>query len=165
MLIIGPALFAKGLYDMSVTTVKGEKILLKKYQGKTLVVVNIATRCGYTGQLDDLEKFYKAYKAKGVAVIGLPSNDFGGQTPEGDKEVAKFCRLKYGTTFPILKKAVVTGKDKHKLVRSLVDKTNKEEIRWNFEKFVIDKKGLVIRFPSSVKPNSSEFRKKIDALL
>lgn len=115
--------------------------------------------------MDNLEKVYQEFKDKGLIVLGLPSNDFGGQTPEDNKEVVKFCRLKYGATFPILKKAVVTGAGKHPLIKALLDKTNGKEIGWNFEKFLIDKEGKVTRYSSSVKPDSDEMKKAINAAL
>lgn len=156
---------AKNMNSIELEQTDGKKISLKEYTGKPVLIVNIATRCGYTGQLDNLEKVYKEYSSKGLIVLGLPSNDFGGQTPEDNKEVAKFCRLKYGATFPILKKAKVTGVDKHPIIKALLDKTNGKEISWNFEKFLIDKKGNVTRYSSSVKPDSDEMKKAIDAAI
>lgn len=153
-----------GFYDLSIELTDGEKIELSSLKGKTVLIANIATRCGYTGQLDDLEKLYEKYKARGFVLIGIPSNDFGGQTPEDNKEVAKFCRLKYGATFPIASKTVVKGEGKSALIKFLV--ANGEEIAWNFEKFLIGKDGLVIeRFKSSVDPLSSDLTKKIESSL
>ena len=132
-----------------------------------VLVVNIATQCGYTPQLDELEKLHQNYKDKGLTVIGIPSNDFGGQTPESDEEVAKFCKLNYGASFQISKKHVVTGDEKLPLVKKLIDASNsKNEIKWNFEKFLISKDGKVVqRFSSSVTPDSKELLSKIDAAL
>ncbi|MAE22090.1 MAG: glutathione peroxidase, partial [Pseudomonas sp.] len=104
------------------------------------------------------------YKAKGFVLIGIPSNDFGGQTPEGNKEVAEFCRLKYGATFPIATKTVVKGEKKSDLVKFLV--ADGAEIAWNFEKFLIGKNGVVIeRFKSGVEPLSDDLTKQIEAAL
>jgi glutathione peroxidase len=155
----------KKMSDIELETTDGAKISLENYKEKTILVVNIATRCGYTGQLDDLEKIYKKYKTKGFIVLGLPSNDFGGQTPEENKDVAKFCRLKYGTSFPILKKTSVTGATKHPIIKDLLEKTDKKEISWNFEKFLIKKDGSVQRFPSSTNPSSQTFTKAIESAL
>ena len=102
------------------------------------MIVNIATKCGYTGQLGGLEKLHQKYGPK-LAVIGIPSNDFMGQTPEGDKEVVKFCRLNYGVTFPIAPKSVVKGPNKIDLYKFLILKTDNEEVSWNFNKFLISK--------------------------
>lgn len=152
------------LYDYSLELTNGEKMELSSLKGKTVLIANIATRCGYTGQLDDLEKLYEKYKAKGFVLIGIPSNDFGGQTPEDNKEVAKFCRLKYGATFPIATKTVVKGERKSALVKFLV--ANGGEIAWNFEKFLISKDGTVVeRFKSGVEPLSSDLTKKIESVL
>ncbi len=156
---------AKNIGEVKLETTEGEVITLSKYKNKPVLIVNIATRCGYTGQLDDLEKIYKNYSSRGLVVLGLPSNDFGSQTPEENKEVAKFCRLKYGTTFPILKKSKVTGENKHPIITELLLKTNKEEISWNFEKFLIKKDGSVTRFASNVNPSSKEFKQAIESAL
>lgn len=152
------------LYNYSIELTNGEKMELSSLKGKTVLIANIATRCGYTGQLDDLEKLYKKYKTKGFVLIGIPSNDFGGQTPEGNKEVAEFCRLKYGATFPIATKTVVKGEKKSDLVKFLV--ADGAEIAWNFEKFLIGKNGVVIeRFKSGVEPLSDDLTKQIEAAL
>lgn len=156
--------FGGDLYDLKVEKTDGEKLALSSLKGKTVLFVNVATRCGYTGQLDDLEKLYKKYSEKNFVVVGIPSNDFGGQTPEGNKEVAKFCRLKYGVTFPLTTKTSVTGKAKPELVKLLLN--GQQEIRWNFEKFLVDKNGKIVkRFLSSVEPMSSELTKSIESIL
>jgi glutathione peroxidase len=147
----------KKMNDIQLNTTDGKKITLDSYKEKTVLIVNIATRCGYTGQLADLETIFAKYKSKGLVVIGLPSNDFGSQTPEDDKNIEKFCRLKYGTSFPILKKSKVTGPEKHPLIKELLAKTNGAEISWNFEKFLINKDGSVTRFLSGVSPTSKTF--------
>lgn len=142
-------------YDFELVDTKGKKIESKQLKGKVTMFVNIATRCGYTGQLGDIEKLYQEYKDKGLMVVGIPSNDFGEQTPENGEDINKFCRLKYGASFPIIKKTPVTGKEKHPLVKYLT--SDKKEIGWNFEKFVVDKNGkLIKRFGSSTKPMSDE---------
>jgi glutathione peroxidase-family protein len=163
ILLLSLSAFASDLYNYSVEKADG-KIDLKEFKDKSVLVVNIATRCGYTGQLDGLEKLYKKYKEKGFTVIGVPSNDFGGQTPEGNKEVVKFCRLKYGASFPISAKQVVTGDKKHPLYKYLTGLTENEEIGWNFTKFLFDKKGkLVKRFSSSVSPSDETLIKAIES--
>jgi glutathione peroxidase len=140
---------------------------IKDYKGKTVLVVNIATRCGYTPQLESLEKLYSKYKDKNFVVVGIPSNDFLSQTPENDTEIAKFCKLNYGVTFPLAPKIIVKGKEKDPFIRALLDQTpDKSEIGWNFEKFLISKEGkLVGRFKSSVKPEDKELQSKIESIL
>ena len=159
--------FASNLYEQSIKTIEGKEVKLSQYKGKALLFVNIATQCGYTGQLEGLEAINKKYSKKGLVVIGVPSNDFGGQTPESEKEVAKFCKLNYGVSFPLTAKTSVKGKDKHPVIKSLIDQAkSKDEIAWNFEKFLVNKDGqLVDRFKSSVKPESKELTSKIESVL
>ena len=116
------------LSSFSLTAPRGKKIDLKSYSGKPLLIINIATRCGYTGQLDDIEKLYKKYKDQGLTIIGIPSNDFGGQTPESDKEVVEMCRVKYGASFPITTKSIVLGEKKVPLVDFIVKASGGNEI-------------------------------------
>ncbi len=135
---------------------------------KVVLVTNIATQCGYTGQLDDLEALYQKYKSKGLILLGVPSNDFGGQTPEGNEEVAKFCKLNYGVTFPLSFKQVVSGEGKTELIKKLISSDPKKmgEIKWNFEKFIVDKSGNVVgRFRSDTKPLSEDITKLIESKL
>lgn len=162
-----PTVFAGELYKIKLKTSKGKDLSLKDYKGKTLVIVNIATKCGYTPQLDDLEKLYAQYKQKDVVVLGIPSNDFGGQTPEASAEAAKFCRLKYGVSFPLTKKYVVSGKERHELFKMIQKQKGEDfDVNWNFEKFVFNKKGeLVGSFRSSTAPLSKELTSTIDKTL
>jgi glutathione peroxidase len=147
----------ESVYDFELRDIKGKTIKTQSFKGSALLVVNIATRCGYTGQLDEIEKLYKKYKAKGLTVVGVPSNDFGGQTPEDNKKIADFCRLNYNVTFPLVSKTPVTGSKAHPFVKHLVTVSGGKEIGWNFEKFIISKDGkLLKRFGSSVKPLSDE---------
>lgn len=159
-------LFASELYKFKLDGARKTTIDFEKYKGKSILLVNIATKCGYTGQLDGLEKLYKKYSEKGFVVVGVPSNDFGGQTPENDKDVVKFCKLNYGVTFPLTTKVVVKGDNKIDLYKFLVKSTGDEEIGWNFTKFLFDKKGnLVKRFPSSVSPSDKNLVKLIESNL
>ncbi len=137
---------------------------MSAYKGKTLLIVNIATRCGYTPQLEGLEKLYQSYKDKGLVILGIPSNDFGGQTPEKNEKVKEFCSLKYGVTFPLTNKAVVKGDKKEDLIAWLIKKSGSEqEIGWNFEKFLVDKSGKnVERFQSGVEPDSKDLKLAIE---
>lgn len=141
--------------------------LLSKYRGKNVLLVNIATRCGYTPQLEALEKIHQKYKEQNFTVVGIPSNDFGQQTPEKDEEVVSFCKLKYGVSFPLTSKTSVRGAGKHPLIEKLIGAgEEKSEIKWNFEKFLIDRSGKIVeRYKSDVKPDSDEVIKRIEELL
>lgn len=157
-------LYANEFYRHQFSTADGQDISLQSKKGKVVLIVNIATRCGFTGQLDDLEKLYQKYKDKGLEIIAVPSNDFAGQTPEGDEEVATFCRLEYGVSFPITTRTIVKGENRHPLFNYLLDEN--EEISWNFEKFLIDKSGnLVRRFNSRILPLSKEITSSIEKLI
>ena len=138
-------------------------------KGKTVLIVNIASQCGYTPQLEGLESLYKKYQDKKFVVLGVPTNDFGGQTPENDKEMLEFCQKNYQVTFPVLAKRTVKGKEKRELYKFLTEETPvgiKGEIGWNFEKFLVDKNGKVIgRYGSSTKPSDSELMRKIESTL
>jgi glutathione peroxidase-family protein len=152
--------------DTSLTLFNGEKKTLKELGTAPYLFVNIATQCGYTGQLKDLEALHQKYKAKGVTVIGIPSNDFGGQSPESNSDIGAFCQKNYGVTFPILEKAVVLGEKKIDLIKNLLTQGDKSEIKWNFEKFLVDASGkLLQRFKSSVDPMESKLTKAIDSAL
>lgn len=161
--------FASDIYSIKDKTIKGEDFKMADLKGKTVLVVNIASQCGYTNQLDGLEGLYKKYKDKNFVVLGVPTNDFGGQTPEDDKSMLEFCQKNYNVTFPVLTKKTVQGKDKRELYKYLTEKTPKEfsgDIGWNFEKFLVSKDGAVIgRYKSSVKPDDKELTKKIESSL
>jgi len=161
--------FASDFYSIKDKTIKGEDFKMADLKGKTVLVVNIASQCGYTPQLDGLEALYNKYKAKNFVVLGVPTNDFGGQTPEDDKSMLEFCQKNYNVTFPVLTKKTVQGKEKRELYKYLTEQTSKEyigEIDWNFEKFLVSKDGKVIgRFKSKVKPDDKELTSKIESSL
>jgi len=160
---------AHSLYNEKITLLdqKKKETTLGEYKGRPILIVNIATRCGYTRQLEKLEKIYLKYKEKGLVVLGIPSNDFGGQTPEQDPDVKKFCKLRYGVTFPLTPKQTVKGETQLPLIQKLIaaDGQN-QEIAWNFEKFLISKEGqLIARFKSSIEPDSTELITAIEKSL
>lgn len=156
LLMFSLSALSKSIYDFKLKK-SSEDFDFKSLKGKSILIVNIATKCGYTGQLDGLEKIYSKYKDKGFTVVGIPSNDFGGQTPEENKDVKKFCRLKYGVNFPITNKITVKGESKDKLYKYLTSLTGDKEIEWNFTKFLFNKDGkLVKRYKSSIEPESDE---------
>jgi len=161
--------FATDFYSIKDKTIKGEEFKMADLKGKTVLVVNIASQCGYTPQLDGLEALYNKYKAKNFVVLGVPTNDFGGQTPEDDKSMLEFCQKNYNVTFPVLTKKTVQGKEKRELYKYLTEQTPKEykgEIDWNFEKFLVSKDGKILgRFKSKVKPDDKELNDKIESSL
>ncbi len=165
-ILAGTVAEAKSVHDFELKDSAGKTVKMSDFKGKPVLLVNIATRCGYTGQLEGLEKLHDKYKEKGLQVVGIPSNDFGGQTPESNEEVVKFCKLNYDVSFPVMNKEVVKGDSKIPLVAYLVDQTGKEDIAWNFEKFLVDKNGKVVsRFKSGVEPLSAELTQKVEEVL
>ncbi|ATH07136.1 hypothetical protein BIY24_04045 [Halobacteriovorax marinus] len=154
------------LHAFKLKAPRKNEINLEKYKDGPLLIINIATRCGYTGQLDDIEKLYKKYSSKGLVIIGIPSNDFGGQTPESNQEVVEMCRVKYGASFPISTKVKVLGKEKHPLIEYMISESKQGDIKWNFEKFLFDKTGKFIkRFDSKTLPLNSELEEEIKKIL
>ena len=126
--------WAGGMYQQKINNIGGKPMNLSDYKGHPVLFVNIATKCGYTPQLDGLEALYQEYKEKGLRVVGIPSNDFGGQTPEDNEGVQKFCKLNYGVTFPLTEKAVVKGEKKHPLIAHLLEQSaDKKEIKWKLK--------------------------------
>ncbi len=156
-----------GFYQLTVEDIDGHKQALSKYKGKPVLIVNTASECGYTPQYKDLEAVYRKYKDKGLVVLGFPSNDFGGQEPGTNAEIKKFCEMKFKVSFPLFAKNPVLGPAKQELYRFLTENASpKGEVSWNFEKFLINKKGEVVgRFKSGVKPTSPELEKAISEVL
>lgn len=153
---------------IELTTIEGEPTTLGAYKGKVVLLVNVASACGYTPQYEGLEALYRELKDDGLVVIGVPSNDFGGQEPGSDKEILEFCTGKFDVTFPMMSKVKVLGDDAHPLylkLRSMVAPIG-GAVRWNFTKFVIDQDGKVVgRYEPDAKPDSKVLRAQIDALL
>lgn len=158
------------IYDFTLNSIEGKPVNLSNYKGKVLVVVNVASKCGFTGQYKNLESLYRSYKDKGVVVLGFPANNFLGQEPGSDQEIATFCKRTYDVSFPMFSKISVKGSDQHPLYRYLTDKKlNPEhggEISWNFNKFVIGRNGAIVaRFGSMTKPDSKEMVAAIEKAL
>lgn len=168
MVSVKPAnVMAKGsFYDFKLKSLDGkETIDFTKYKGKKVVVVNTASECGYTPQYADWQVFHKEYGDK-IVVLGVPANNFGGQEPGSNKDIATFCQKNYGVSFQMLEKVSVVGSDQHPLYKWLSKKDlngwNDKEPTWNFCKYVINEKGEVSHFfASGVKPNSAEFKKAV----
>jgi glutathione peroxidase len=156
----------ESVYSVKVTTIDGESVELSRYQGKALLIVNVASQCGYTSQYAGLQKLYTDYADKGLVVLGFPSNDFGGQEPGSEAEIKHFCSSKFGVTFPMFAKVKVVGQEKHPLYQLLSKSTGGEDVGWNFEKFLVDRNGLVVaRFKSGVKPSDAILISAIDEAL
>lgn len=156
-------------YDITEKGIDGQDFKMSDLKGKVVFVVNIASQCGYTPQLEKLESLHKKYKDQGLVVLGVPTNDFGGQTPEDDKSMKEFCQKNYSVTFPLLKKKTVQGKEKRELYKFLTEQTEKKfqgEVGWNFEKFLINKNGEVVgRMRPSLDPLDKQSLTQIEALL
>jgi len=153
-------------YDIELTSIDGEKVPLRTYEGKVLLVVNVASRCGFTSQYEGLQKLYEGYKDRRFVVLGVPSNDFGGQEPGTEAEIKAFCSNTFGVSFPMFSKVAVLGAQQHPLYKFLTASTGGADVRWNFEKFLVDSKGNVAgRFGSSTTPSSSELTAAIEKAL
>ena len=153
------------LYNFTVNTLDGTPVSLEKYRGKTIVVLNVASECGYTPQYADWEKFYNDNKEE-VVVLGFPCNDFGGQEPGSAAEIGAFCQKNYGVTFPMFEKVAVKGAAKSPFYQWLTDPAqngwNSQEPSWNFCKYLINEKGELTQFfASKVKPDNVEFLKAL----
>ena len=155
----------QSVYEFTMKDIDGKDVSLKQYAGKVLVIVNVASKCGYTDQYADLEKFSQEYKDKGVVVLGFPANNFGGQEPGADAEIKQFCTTRFGVTFPMFSKISVKGDDMHPLYAYLTG-TLKQDIKWNFNKILIDKTGKPVQhIPSRVNVTDEEFLTELKKLL
>ena len=183
------AMAQNGIYDITVKDAEGKEVLLKEYEGKVLLIVNTATRCGFTPQYEALEKLYEQYKGQGFVVLDFPCNQFGEQAPGTIEEIKDFCTLKYGTKFPLFEKIEVNGENESPLytylksqkgfegfrgsgadaMSAMLEKKDKDyaskpDIKWNFTKFLIDKQGNVVaRFEPTA--GMDEVEKAVQALL
>jgi glutathione peroxidase len=149
------------IYDYEVTTMGGANKPLKEYQGKVLLIVNTASKCGFTPQFEGLEKLYADFKDKGLEILGFPCNQFGKQDPGSNGEIQEFCQLNYGVSFPMHSKIDVNGDDTHPLYQFLKTAApgllGSEKIKWNFTKFLVNKNGEVIeRFAPATKPEKMQ---------
>lgn len=156
---------AKSLHDFTVKSIDGKSVALSSFKGKKVVILNTASKCGYTPQYADWEKFYKAHGDK-IVVLGFPANNFMGQEPGSNEEVASFCQKNYGVTFPMFGKVDVVGEGQAPLYKWLTTKSlngwNDKVPTWNFCKYVIDEQGKLTNFfASGVKPGDAEFKKAV----
>lgn len=146
----------------------GKNVDLSTYKGKVIMLVNVASKCGYTKQYAGLEKIYKKYKDKGFEILGFPCNDFGGQEPGSNEEIVEFCSTNFNVSFKLFDKIKILGDDKSDLYKKLInnDVTEQGDVKWNFEKFLIDKNGNILaRFRSKVEPESLEIVSAIEKAL
>jgi len=172
MALLGTTLMAadKTVYDFTLNSIDGQPTSLSTFKGKVVLLVNVASRCGYTPQYTALEAVYEKYKDRGLVIVGVPANNFGGQEPGTNQEIKTFCTAKYNVTFPMMAKVSVKGKDIAPLYQFLTDKNANPqtggEIGWNFTKFLIGPDGQVIaRFDSAVTPDSKEVTSAIEKAL
>jgi len=160
----------KSVYDFTLKSIDGQPTPLSEYQGKVLLLVNVASHCGYTPQYTALESVYEKYKDRGLVIVGVPANNFMGQEPGTNEEIKTFCTKKYNVSFPMMSKLSVKGDDKTPLYQFLTDKSEDPkyggEIQWNFTKFLFDRNGNpVARFEPAVKPDSPEVTAAIESAL
>ena len=158
------------IYDFSLKDIDHKEVNLSQYRGKVVLVVNVASRCGYTPQYEGLQKVYMKYKDRGFVILGFPANNFMAQEPGTDEEIKTFCSAKYNVTFPIFSKISVKGDDIHPLYKFLTSKETDPEfggdIKWNFSKFLVDKSGKIIaRFEPKVTPESDPVIQAIEKAL
>ena len=147
------------IQNISVLDINKQEVNLSNYDGKVLLIVNVASKCGFTKQYTGLQEIYEKYKDQGFEILGFPCNDFGGQEPGTNEEIAEFCSLNFNVTFPMFDKVKVVGKDKHPLFELLTNNsvTGNSAIKWNFEKFIIDREGNIVdRFRSMTKPEGEK---------
>jgi glutathione peroxidase len=160
----------KSIYDFNLKTIDGEHVSLKTYQGKVVLLVNVASKCGFTPQYTALEAIYEKYKDRGLVIVGIPANNFGSQEPGTDEEIKKFCSSKYMVKFPMMSKVSVLGDDKTPLYIFLTGKDTDPkfsgDIKWNFTKFLFDRNGNpVARFEPNITPDSPEVTAAIESAL
>ncbi len=140
------------VHDFTVKTASGDDVSLGDYKGDVLLIVNTASKCGFTPQFEGLEALYQKYKAQGLTVLGFPSNQFKQQDPGTNEEIQEFCKINYGVTFPVMAKIDVNGADEDPLYTHLKDQKG-DDIEWNFTKFLVDRDGNVVnRYPSATTP-------------
>jgi glutathione peroxidase len=170
ILLTGASLFAaSGIYDFSLPSIDGKPMPLENFKGKVILLVNVASRCGFTPQYSALETIYERYKDRGFVILGFPANNFGGQEPGTNAEIKTFCSTKYNVTFPLYSKVSVKGADQTPLYSYLTQEAGASiagEIKWNFTKFLVDRQGKVVqRFEPAVTPDSPEVTSAIENLL
>lgn len=154
-----------GVYGFSFHTLDGKPRALKEFEGKVLLIVNVASKCGLTPQYADLQLLYDKYKTRGLEILGFPANNFGAQEPGTHEEIHQFCTQNYGVTFPMFEKISVSGEDMNPLYKYLTEQTH-APVKWNFQKFLVDKTGKVVQsFEPTMTVEDSRIIEAIEALL
>ncbi len=155
------------LYSFSMRMIDGQERSLSEYRGSVLLVVNVASKCGYTPQYKDLETLYRKYKDRGFKILAFPANNFGSQEPGTDEQIKEFCETNYSVTFDLFSKISVAGDDQHPLYRYLtLESPARGKVRWNFYKYLIDRQGNVVAvFPSNVKPTDESIVERLETLI
>jgi glutathione peroxidase len=157
------------LYDTPIASLDGEALDLRQFEGKSVLIVNVASKCGLTPQYEGLERLQQTYSSRGFSVLGVPCNQFGAQEPGSPEEIKTFCSTNYGVTFPMTEKVEVNGENRHELYEQLTEiqdaEGNAGDITWNFEKFLVDPSGSITRFRPQVEPESPEVIGAIEASL
>jgi glutathione peroxidase len=161
---------SKSIYDFTIKSIDGQQVNLGSYSGKVVLLVNVASKCGFTPQYAGLEKLYEKYKDRGLVIVGIPANNFAQQEPGTDEEIKKFCSSKYMVTFPMMAKVSVLGDDQTPLYTFLTGKSTDPQfggdIKWNFTKFLFDRSGKpVARFEPATTPDSPEVAAAVEAAL
>jgi len=159
--------YEKLAYHFNFTDIDGSALKLSEFKGKIIVVINVASQCGFTNQYEDMQEVWDKYQKKGIVIIGVPSNDFGQQEPGSNKEIKNFCEAKFGITFPVTEKVSVKGSDAHPFYIWASNNHGKSAIpKWNFHKIIINKDGKVAEtFSSMTSPSSKKFIKTIEKLI
>ena len=164
LLASSPAYAADSVHAFKATSIDGEEVALSRYRGKVMLIVNTASRCGFTGQYEGLEQLYQRYAPRGLVVLGFPCNDFGGQEPGSEAEIKAFCTERFEVSFPMFSKVHVRGEQASPLYRYLTQAAG--QVRWNFTKFLVDGDGHVLRqFPSAVAPLSDDLTRAVELVV
>jgi glutathione peroxidase len=169
LMVVGSLFAASSIYDFTLPSIDGKPMPLSSFKGKVVLMVNVASKCGYTPQYSALEAIYQKYKDRGLVILGFPANNFGAQEPGTNEEIKTFCSTKYQVTFPLYAKVSVKGEDTTPLYQYVTRDANPAvagEIKWNFTKFLVDRSGKVVqRFEPAVKPDSPELVGAVEKLL
>jgi glutathione peroxidase len=169
ILMAGTSYAASNVYDFTLPSIDGKPMPLANFKGKVVLMVNVASKCGYTPQYSALEALYEKYKDQGFVIVGFPANNFGAQEPGTNEEIKTFCSRKYSVSFPLYSKVSVKGDDQTPLYQYLTKDTPAPiagEIKWNFTKFLVDRNGKVVeRFEPAVTPDSAEVTTAVEKLL
>ncbi len=163
-MFLAASIAAPGFYDFAMDDIQGKSTSMKQYEGKVVLVVNVASKCGNTPQYKGLQALYEKYEGQGFEILGFPCNDFGGQEPGTEEQISQFCTQNYGVTFPMFSKVKVLGEDKSPLFAWLIANSRcTDEIEWNFAKFLISRKGEVVaRYLPKMTPDDTYFQKDIE---